>query len=201
MEPNIISITSPATLDQMPRASQAKGVLVICFALSALGLTVSASVQKKATFTTFDVPAASSTVPASINPGGVVTGYYFDASSINHGFLRGRDGSMTTFDDPNASSTVPTSINPAGLITGYISTGDCPPDMVCEDTHTYGFLRSPDGTFTEFGWETYPVSINAAGVITGYESSAPIFDFAHSRRHHHRVRVSSRRVLNLAYKH
>jgi hypothetical protein len=79
--------------------------------------------------TTFDVPGAGSgsfqgTTPTSIRPGGAITGYYFDANSVTHGFLRARHGSITTFDVPGAGTsagqgTNPLAINPAGLITGW----------------------------------------------------------------------------------
>src|SRR5882724_11653601 len=36
-----------------------------------------------------------------------------DASFVNHGFVRDRDGTFTTFDPPGASGTQPTAINPA----------------------------------------------------------------------------------------
>lgn len=41
------------------------------------------------TITSFDVPGASQGIFAlSINPMGAITGYYTDASGVNHGFLR-----------------------------------------------------------------------------------------------------------------
>jgi hypothetical protein len=53
--------------------------------------------------TTFDVPGAGTgfgqgTFPTAINPAGVITGYYLDAGSIPHGFLRARDGTFIPFD-------------------------------------------------------------------------------------------------------
>ena len=62
-----------------------------------------AEAAKTATITTFDVPGAGTgfgqgTFPTAINPAGVITGYYLDAGSIPHGFLRARDGTFIPFD-------------------------------------------------------------------------------------------------------
>ena len=40
------------------------------------------------TITTFDVPGATYTSPTAINPAGKITGAYYDASPVSHGFLR-----------------------------------------------------------------------------------------------------------------
>jgi hypothetical protein len=40
------------------------------------------------TFTTFNPPGSTFTAPFAINPKGVITGEYFDASDTAHGFLR-----------------------------------------------------------------------------------------------------------------
>jgi hypothetical protein len=67
-------------------------------------------------FVTFDVPGAiNGTHPSSFNPAGAITGYYNDANSLGHGFLRASDGTFTTFDAPSAVvCTFPSSINPGG---------------------------------------------------------------------------------------
>jgi hypothetical protein len=46
-----------------------------------------------ASVTTFDAPGAGTgfnqgTIPLGINPTGVITGFYIDKHSVNHGFLR-----------------------------------------------------------------------------------------------------------------
>jgi hypothetical protein len=38
--------------------------------------------------TTFDPPGSTYTMPTSINDAGAITGWYVDASSVTHGFLR-----------------------------------------------------------------------------------------------------------------
>ncbi len=62
-------------------------------------------------FTIFDPPGSTNTLPRSINPMGVITGQYTDASNVVHGFLRAPDGNITTIDPPGSIYTDPTSIN------------------------------------------------------------------------------------------
>ena len=52
-----------------------------------------------------DTPLA--TVAASINPEGVVGGYYVDPNCVGHGLVWYPDGSFVTFEDPAASTTAP----------------------------------------------------------------------------------------------
>ena len=68
------------------------------------------------TFITFDPPGSTSTVPASINPEGAITGAHTDANNVIHGFLRTRDGTLRMLDVPGATFTAPNSINPEGTI-------------------------------------------------------------------------------------
>src|SRR5438094_9701737 len=157
--------------------TQWRGSLALCLALCGLELGLS-SIARAATFTTFDVRGAGTgsgqgTLATSINPAGVITGYYLDASGAFHGFLRAPDGSVTTFNAPGAGAgtdlrqgTFPKSINPSGAITGYyIDAGNV----------IHGFLRAPDGALTTFDAPgagaflgTFALSINSAGAIAGY---------------------------------
>jgi hypothetical protein len=117
------------------------------------------------TITTFDVPAAVGLTGATgINPAGAITGFYFDANSVSHGFLRARDGTITAFDPPGSIApfgTEPVAITPAGAIVGNYSDG----------AMLHGFLRAPDGTFTNVdppgSLETMPNAVNPAGAIAG----------------------------------
>ena len=79
--------------------TQWRGSLALCLALCGLELGLS-SIARAATFTTFDVPGAGTgsgqgTLATSINPAGVITGYYLDAS----GGLSARDFSIWTAPD------------------------------------------------------------------------------------------------------
>src|SRR5260370_36173996 len=59
-------------------------------------------VSPQATFITFDVPGALEAVNG-INPAGAITGWYFEANFVGHGFLRAPDGTITTFDPPGST--------------------------------------------------------------------------------------------------
>ena len=87
-------------------------------------------------FTTFDVPGAGTgpgqgTQGQGINPVGTIAGNYFDASSVNHGFVRDKHGGLTTFYAPGVGTlpqtvghsfigqgTFPSMPNPPGAIVG-----------------------------------------------------------------------------------
>jgi hypothetical protein len=43
---------------------------------------------KDGTITTFDAPGSTGTFELAINPAGVITGAFSDASGATHGFLR-----------------------------------------------------------------------------------------------------------------
>jgi hypothetical protein len=120
-------------------------------------------------------PIPSQTYPQAINPAGVITGYYYDAGGVPHGFLRARNGTFPSFDPKGSLAALAGpggaplgsrafGINPALAITGYyydmFGTPHC-------------FLRTPDGTFTNVdppgslqSYDLYPIVINPAGAIT-----------------------------------
>ena len=109
---------------------------ILCLALCTLALGFSAT-AKEPTIITFDVPGAGAgynqgTVALCIIPGGAITGYYFGADNLFHGFLRARHGAFTTFDGPGAVQTRGVSINPEGTITGF---------YVDASRADHGFLR------------------------------------------------------------
>jgi hypothetical protein len=112
-----------------------------------------------------------------INTEGAVAGTYIDTYSVQHGFLRGPDGTFTSFDAPGAgtssgqgtgcSADCPTSLNDWGAITGiYVDANDV----------YHGYLRGPDGNITTvdpagslFTWSSH---IDDSGRITGYYADA-----------------------------
>jgi hypothetical protein len=117
---------------------------------------------------TFDAAPDARTYPTSINPSGMITGNYFDAKGLLHGFVRDRDGTITTFDGPGAGlfGTTPTGINLRGEITGYFYDAS---------NVAHGFLRDRGGTITAFDAGpngTFATSINPSGEIAGYYSDA-----------------------------
>jgi hypothetical protein len=87
---------------------------------------------KDGSFTTFDaVPSPSSpcctwTFGIAINPAGVIAGFDNDAASVNHGFVRAKDGTVIILDAPGAGigssfprqGTIALAINPGGRVAG-----------------------------------------------------------------------------------
>jgi hypothetical protein len=61
------------------------------------------------TYTSFDVPGALGTLGVCINPAGVISGSYLDASGVIDGYVRTRDGTFTTFAAPGAGRHRPNS--------------------------------------------------------------------------------------------
>jgi hypothetical protein len=117
------------------------------------------------TFITFDVPGAvNGLVLSAPSMAGAITGSYFDANFVAHGFLRASNGIIATFDVPGAvNGTFAPGINPKGAITGFYF------DV---NSVAHGFLRTTNGAFTTFDVTgavngTFPQSINPEGAITG----------------------------------
>lgn len=101
-------------------------------------------------FTAFEAPGADTTpgafngtTPTSISDLGWITGSYFDANGLGHGFLRSPKGKFTTFDVPGAGAygTFPIGLNLAGAIVGY---------SLDSNYLFHAFLRSPDGKIYAF---------------------------------------------------
>jgi hypothetical protein len=136
------------------------------------------------TFRTFAVPGSSmeagqGTLPAyssGLNDAGAITGTYYDANNVFHGYLRNPNGTFIKFEAPGADTTTsfngtfPETINDLGVIAGYY--------LDANEVY-HGFLRNPDGTYVKFeapGADanagdyngTYPININLSGSITGY---------------------------------
>jgi hypothetical protein len=154
--------------------------------------------------TTFDAPGACSsdsnpacatngTYTASINFFGVITGTYYDAESVGHGFVSSppyTKATFTSFDAPGACSsdtnpacydlgTGATSINAEGVVVG---------SFYDASSVAHGFLSYPPyTTFTTFDAPgacssdsnpacafngTFPGGINTEGVFTGAATDA-----------------------------
>jgi hypothetical protein len=168
-------MTNHITFYQFCSAVGRKAALGLCLALCILGLGLSASAQKPRIIT-FDVPGAGTgagqgTTPYYINDAGAITGWYADASGVNHGFLRAPDGKITApIDAPLAGNesgvgTTLFSVNRFGAIVGSSTAND----QTCQS-----FLLAPHGTFTiihlplrlasQCSWAD---NINDAGTIAG----------------------------------
>jgi hypothetical protein len=173
----------------MKRISFLMLILLTCFVLAALP-QAAASKYKIITFDPTGYPGGGNapyqgTQAPAINAAGAIAGFYSDSVNVYHAFVRGPDGSFTEFDAPDAGTqsvagfvptpmgvlggqgTYATAMNDAGLITGF---------YVDISNMLHGFLRTPDGTITEFdapgvghgyGLGTLPGNINAGGTIAG----------------------------------
>src|SRR6266481_3403427 len=96
----------------------------------------------------------SNITPMGINPAGAIIGFYVDASSVQHGFVRAPNGIITEFDPTGSIFTDPNAINAVGAITGFYFDANFV---------GHGFLRAADGTITSFdapGADHTPGSFN-----------------------------------------
>ena len=136
----------------------------------------------------FDDPSAGAstlqgTIGTVINASGEVAGMYSNSLGLVHGFVRTPGGAITNFDAPGAGTspptgkvqgTVPTAIDTAGDVTGvYIDANNA----------YHGFLRTADGTITEFDAPsassapnrgTSPMAMNDAGEIVGFYTTGDL---------------------------
>jgi hypothetical protein len=104
-----------------------------------------------------------------INPAGAITGFYVDASSVQHGFVRAPNGVITEFDPTGSIFTNPNFINTLGQITGFYFDANFV---------GHGFLRALDGSIISFdapgadmtpgtGNGTFGVSLTPSGEVEG----------------------------------
>jgi hypothetical protein len=96
-------------------------------------------------FTSFDAQGADTaandfngTLPVAINDAGAITGTYYDANNVAHGFLRSREGEFTSFDVPDSTATIPIGLNLESAVVGY---------YVDQNSVFHAFLRRRDGSF------------------------------------------------------
>lgn len=158
-------MTNHIAFCQFCSAIRRKGALALCLALCMLGLSLSGSAQEpRPPIITFDAPGAAATSPYGINPAGAITGEYWDASGVVHGFVRAPDGAITDFDYPGGTFTLPWAINDSGEITGLY--GD--PTVANWD---HGFLRTPEGGFITFDAPGAGNGTGCCGSIIGSNGS------------------------------
>jgi len=105
---------------------------------------------------------------------GAITGFYFDANFVGHGFLRTPDGTITSFDAPGADHTPGSGNGTFGV--GLTPNGEIEGVDVDVNGVLHGFVRSTNGTFITYdapgagtgaGQGTLPESNNTPGAITG----------------------------------
>jgi probable HAF family extracellular repeat protein len=120
----------------------------------------------RGSFTTFDVPGATSTDGSGVNDAGQIVGTFLTPDipvQRRHGYLRDTSGSLTTIDMPGATDTTAVGINNVGQIVGYFS-------VSLPEEH--GFLRYTSGSFTTLdvpgATRTAAHAINNQGQIVGF---------------------------------
>ena len=84
------------TIARAAALASGNAALVVCLALTTVGLCRSATAGES-TIITFDAPGAGTsagqgTFAFSINQPGTIAGYYLDKSNVYHGFVRAPDG-------------------------------------------------------------------------------------------------------------
>lgn len=99
-----------------------------------------ANSNRSYSFTTIDVPGATSTTPQGIGPGGAIVGWYV-AAGVTHGFLL-ENGEFTTIDYPGAAGTQARGIGPSGEIVGSYWLPGEPVGLA-----QHGFLLTRQGEF------------------------------------------------------
>jgi hypothetical protein len=129
-------------------------VFVFCLALSAVLFATDYR------FVKIDFPNAIATTAGSINARGEISGLYFDADGVGHGF-RLIKGTFSTIDFPDASFTSARAMNARGDIAGRIHDAN---------GNDHGFLLR-DGQFTQVDYPgadaTVGRGINNAGECHG----------------------------------
>src|SRR5579863_3758204 len=155
-----------------------RAVLALCFSIYVMGVAGPAVAQGPK-YASIDVPQANGNgaLPIAVNLEGTVTGWYWDASGITHGFVRHADGKITPFDAPGAGTnpnnfggTVPVGINNLGTVVGYEND---------ENGVSHQFVRTADGKIKIFDapgadlnpadrFGTLASGINDLGAISGY---------------------------------
>ena len=120
------------------------------------------------TFVAFDVPGSSSTNPTAINNPGAITGYFADAGSDIHSFLRTSDDTITPFDPPGTTCNSTDSF--CSLAVGITPDGTIVGETI-QVHQIHGYLRAPNGAFTLFDPPlsnfTNPLAIKPDGTVTG----------------------------------
>jgi hypothetical protein len=155
MEPRYLAIVLAAVL--LTACSDApSGVMAPDDALLKRGAT-------EFSFTSIEVPGATFTQATGVGPGGDIVGHYLLDGAIR-GFLL-RRGEFTTIDFPGAGVTIARGIGPNGHIVG---TFRWPGEVLPVER---GFLRSPEGEYSEVAVEGYkhviPQRILPDGTIVG----------------------------------
>ena len=120
-----------------------------------------------------------------MNASGVITGYYIDSNTVQHGFVRSASGTYTVID-PTGVGTCVNQNNGSNFggttASGIDAAGDVAGTYLDTSCVQHGFIRSAAGTITPFnvpGAELKPVYRRVGGAA---RKSAARFSFCRTRR-------------------
>jgi probable HAF family extracellular repeat protein len=138
------------------------GLVVASIPLASCGQGTGSATRGTPSFTSFDFPGSTETVPFKLNANGDIVGLYLDSLKKPHGFLL-QGQSFSTVDFPGAVDNDLKAINDSTETTG---------DYDDSSGLTHGFLRQPDGSVVTIdppasGGYTEANGINNSGTIVG----------------------------------
>jgi uncharacterized membrane protein len=137
-------------------------VVVFTAFISNLMVISSAIANDLSNWRVIQIPGATAVRALGINTAGQVAGTYstiVGGLSVDHGFIRQRDGAITTVDVNASAGTEVTGINDKG--------------EVCGSSGFSGFIREPDGSITTViqppggGYDVILYGINDSGEVLG----------------------------------
>jgi hypothetical protein len=138
-----------------------------------------AFVSIRGVLTVFSAPGAppnsanGQTLGYACNIWGEVSGYYFDAAGVAHGYLRYTNGTFKTIDFPGASMVQPKGGGSAGTaVNGLNDFGEISGHYFDQSYNEHGFVLTPDGKFLQFdvpgAVQTGGGNVNDLGQVTGH---------------------------------
>lgn len=120
---------------------------------------------------TGDASQVKVVIPAQINAGGSIAGYFADTSSVYHGFLRDSSGTITILDAPGAGTAADEGTEIADMNTGGVMVGAIAVGIVNGVNTTHSLMVAANGTYTVFdppqAVSSFGEGINDNGVIAG----------------------------------
>jgi len=112
------------------------------------------------TFTTIDVPGGTGTIPVTLKRDGTIAGNYADGDGRVRGFIRSPTGQFADVVSRHGTDfTALSSLSRVGWVSGTGKKG--------ARGNAFGFLRSPNGHYIEFGEQLTVVCANAGHTTAG----------------------------------
>lgn len=141
----------------------------ILLGATALALPFLSQAQAASLVTVTPPSGAAETIVFGINSHNVITGSFFDANGVEHGFFGPLNGDYTTFDYGGTSTgTEPRSISDKGAINGFAAD----PNFAVGTE----FFRNADGTIETFTKDGAPLDGVAQGINKKGDSTGDYID-------------------------